>query len=75
MSEADRIRALFGEGTGPVPARRRRLRGLLSPRTAAALWGSAWGLLLLIPVVLLVVAFTLAFHLLDRYVNLVVGGR
>jgi hypothetical protein len=75
MSEADKIRALFGEGVGPAPARPRRLRRLLSPRTAAALWGSAWGLLLLIPVAFLVVAFALAFHLLDRYLNALLGGR
>ena len=75
MSEADRVRALFGEGSGPAPVRQRRPRRLPSPRTAAALWGSAWGLLLLIPVVLLVVAFALAFHLLDRYLTLVLGGR
>jgi hypothetical protein len=73
MSESEKVRALWGER--PVATPKRRRRPLLSPRTAAALWGTAWGLLLLVPVAVLMAAFALAFQLLDRYLTLMLGGR
>jgi ferric-dicitrate binding protein FerR (iron transport regulator) len=74
MSEPQKVRALWEQYSVAAP-RKQRSRRLLSPRTAAALRGTAWGLLLLVPVVVLLAAFVLAFQFLDRYLTVMIGGK